>query len=130
MPYVYYNPNPYGKDTEDCVIRAISRLFDLSWDEAFIELTTQAFIDKSVLTVDNIWGNYLMTKGFTMHPLPNTCPRCYTVSRFAADHPYGRFLVKTPGHVIAVVDGYYYDSGDSGREVPIYYWEEGKPNRY
>ena len=65
-----------------------------------------------------------MTRGFTMHPLPNTCPRCYTVSRFAADHPYGKFLVKTPGHVIAVVDGDYYDSRDTGGEVPIYYWRK------
>lgn len=124
MPYVYYNPNPHGKYTEDCVIRAISRLFDLTWDEAFIELSSQAFMDKSVLTVDNIWGNYLMIKGFTMYPLPNTCPRCYSVLRFAEDHPYGKYLVKTPGHVIAVVDGDYYDTSDTGGEVPIYYWRK------
>ena len=73
-----------------------------------------ATIYKAVLTDDNIWGNYLASKGYIMHSLPNTCPNCYSVAQFAEDHPYGKFLVKTPGHVIAVVDGNYYDSGDSG----------------
>lgn len=27
------------------------------------------------------------------------------------------------GHVVCVQDGYYYDSWDSGNEIPIYYWE-------
>lgn len=124
MSYIYYNPNPLNKNTEDCTIRAISKLFNLTWDEAFIELIVQSFIEKSVPTVDNIWGNYLAAKGYTMHPLPNTCPRCYSVAQFAEDHPYGKYMVKTPGHVIAVINGDWYDTGDSGGEVPIYYWKE------
>ena len=27
-------------------------------------------------------------------------------------------------NVIAVIDGDYYDSWDSGNEVPIYYWKQ------
>lgn len=28
MGFIYYNPNPKGKDTGDCVIRALTLLFD------------------------------------------------------------------------------------------------------
>lgn len=130
MPYIHYNPNPLGKNVGDCVVRAISKLFSMTWEDAYIALCMQGYIDKSIMTDDNTWGNYLAAKGYTMHHLPNTCPRCYSVYQFAEDHPYGKYLVKTPGHVIAVVDGNYYDSGDSGGEVPIYYWKEHHNDGY
>lgn len=124
MPFILYNPNPEGKRTPDCVIRAVSRLFDISWDDAYWELSAQGSIDKSPLTVDEVWGNYLYKNGYNMYLLPDTCPRCYSVHQFALDHPVGRYMVKTSGHVIAVVDGDYYDTSDSGMEVPIYYWKK------
>jgi hypothetical protein len=123
MPYVYYNPNPEHKYTIDCVIRAISKLMDTDWDTTSIRLSAQAFMDKSVLVDDKVWGQYLRNNGYRIMPLPNTCPNCYTVRDFANDHPHGRYLLKTYEHVIAVVDGDYYDTGDSGDEVPIYYYE-------
>jgi hypothetical protein len=124
MPYVYYNPNPCHKNTGDCVVRAVSRLLGLTWEEAYVELSIQGYLDKALIVDDNVWGNYLARNGYAMHQLPNTCPRCYSVLRFAEDHPYGKYLVKTPGHVIAVVDGDYYDTSDTGGEVPIYYWRK------
>ena len=115
MPYIYYNPNPENKYTIDCVIRAISKLMDTDWDTTSIRLSAQAD--------DKVWGQYLRNNGYRVMPLPNTCPNCYTVRDFANDHPHGRYLLKTYEHVIAVVDGNYYDTGDSGDEVPIYYYE-------
>lgn len=123
MPYVHYNPNPARKDTIDCVIRAISKLFDMDWDTAYMKIAVQGFADKSMPVDDKVWGNYLRNNGFRVMPLPNTCPNCYTVMEFAHDHPNGRYLVKTYGHVVAVIDGDYYDTFDSGDEVPIYYYE-------
>jgi hypothetical protein len=55
--------------------------------------------------------------------LPNDCPDCYTVEDFCQEHPNGTFVVATHGHVLAVIDGNYYDSWDSGQENPIYYFE-------
>lgn len=130
MSYIYYNPNPLHNFTGDCVVRAITKLLDSDWDTVYFDLSAQGFIHKAILTDDNIWGNYLAMKGYEMYSLPNTCPRCYSVYQFAEDHPYGKYLVKTPGHVIAVVDGDYYDSGDSGGEVPIYYWKEHHNDGY
>ena len=123
MPYIHYNPNPRHLNTNDCTIRAISKLLDLDWDTTFLKIAFYAFSQKSMMVTDKVWGQYLKDNGFKLRPLPNMCPDCYTVREFAEDHPHGRYLVKTYEHVIAVVDGNYYDSGDSGDEIPIYYYE-------
>lgn len=130
MSFIYYNPNPLDKRTSDCVVRAVSRLFEISWDDAYDDLSDQGKIDKAPFTVDDVWGNYLYKRGYMMYLLPNTCPRCLTVRDFCYTHPEGRYMLKTSGHVIAVVDGNYYDSSDSGNEVPIYYWTRSVSNGY
>ena len=46
----------------------------------------------------------------------------YTVRDFCRDNPHGIFILALSGHVLAVIDGNYYDSWDSGEEIPVYYW--------
>lgn len=71
-----------------------------------------------------VWGAYLRSNGFRVYAIPNYCPDCYTVEDFCADNPYGRYILATGEHVVAVEDGDYYDTWDSGDEIPIYYWKE------
>lgn len=73
---------------------------------------------------NHVWGAYLRHRGFRRNIIPNECPDCYSVSDFCKDHPKGNFVLALSGHVVAVVDGNYYDTWDSGDEVPIYYWEK------
>ena len=130
MAYVFYNPNPAGKFTSDCVVRAIAKLMNFDWNTAYLNLSMSAFDTKSIISADEAWGEYLLDNGFKRYIIPDTCPRCYTVAQFANDNPRGRFLLKisgnTSGHVVAVVDGDYYDTWDCGGCVPIYYCERGK----
>ena len=63
-------------------------------------------------------------QGYSRFVIPNTCPYCYTVKQFCKDHPYGKYLLALDGHVVAVIDGDYYDTWDSGNEVPIYFWKK------
>lgn len=123
MSFVFYNPNPLGQDTIDCTVRAISKLMGFTWDKTYMRLALEGFRLKSMPTADRVWGNYLRNNGFTRHMIPDMCPDCYTVAEFAHDHPVGKYLLKTSEHVVAVCGGNYYDSFDSGGEVPIYYWE-------
>lgn len=123
MSYVFYNPNPAGAFTIDCVIRAISKLMDFSWDRAYMRIVAEGYKMKSMPTADDVWGSYLRRNGYRRHVIPDMCPDCYTVAEFAKDHPRGKYLLKTNQHVVAVCDGDYYDTFDSGHEVPIYYWE-------
>lgn len=125
MAYVHYNPNPSNKDTGDCVVRAIAIAEGITWDEAYQELTKKAFEEKDMPSVNPIWANYLESLGYTVYGIPNTCPRCYTVRDFAKDHPYGTYVLGTGSHAIAVIDGNYIDTWDSGNEVPMYFFKKG-----
>lgn len=125
--YIYYQPNPQGKRTEDCVIRALTKALNVDWDTASVYAIVQQIRDADVYTKNYVWGNLLMRNGFVKHHLPDTCPQCYTVKDFAADHPHGLYIVGTGEHAVAVVDGDYYDAWDSGDFVPIvYYVKEGE----
>lgn len=123
-----FNPNPRLKKTEDCTVRAICKLFDLDWDSAYLDLMYKGLQLKDMPDNSYVWGAYLMNRGFERYGIPNTCPLCYTVRQFCEDNPTGRYALATQDHVIAVVDGDYYDTWDSGDEVPLYYWKETKSN--
>ena len=121
--YIEYNPNPEEKKTDDCTIRALSKALNLTWSQAFAQLAAEAYKQKDMMHKNYVWGNVLMNNGFSRHSLPNTCPQCYTIADFAADHPKGTFVVGTGDHVVTIVDGDWWDSWDSGGQVPIvYYW--------
>lgn len=123
MGYIRFNTNPRNNLVGDCVIRSISILTDQTWDDTYLGITSQGYLMKDMPSSNNVWGEYLKQKGFRRTVIPDTCPSCYTVKDFCFDNPSGKFLLATGSHVIAVVNGDYYDTWDSGEEVPIYYWE-------
>lgn len=124
MPYINYNPNPAGKMVGDCTVRALTVLFNDSWENIYADLTMQGAFMYDMPSSDAVWGEYLRVNGFTKHMLPNTCPNCYTINRFVQDFPKGHYLVATGTHVVAVIDGDYYDTANSGNEMIIYYWRK------
>lgn len=126
MGYKYYNPNPLGLSVGDCTIRAISKIIERDWKDTYLGLIVQGYNMYDMPSANRVWGEYLHAHGFVRRTIPNTCPDCYTVRDFCIDNPVGKYILGTGEHVIAVVDGDYYDSWDSGREIPIYYFERQK----
>lgn len=124
MAWVFYNPNPEGKFVGDCTVRAVAKATEQKWEDAYSGMALQGLIMADMPSGNSVWGAYLKTKGFKRHLLPDTCPDCYTVEQFCKDYPTGTYIVALSGHVLTVSNGDYYDSWDSGKETPIFYYRK------
>lgn len=123
--YKKYNPNPRRNEhAGDCVIRAIAKATGKTWETIFVELSLAGFFSGDWGNSNNIWDAYLRDLGFKRAIIPNSCPNCFTVDDFTKEFPNGAFILGTGKHAVAVVDGDYYDTWDSGAEIPIYYYTE------
>lgn len=128
MSWIRHNPNPRRKSVGDCTVRAVSKALGQSWEEAYTGLCMQGFLMCDMPSANHVWGAYLRQRGFVRRMLPDDCPDGCTVSDFAASHPGGTYVLALPGHVVCVADGHWYDTWDSGMEVPLYYWERRQDN--
>lgn len=118
-----YNANPAGKIVGDCVVRAISTALDKSWDEVYAGIALDGYLLGDMPNANHVWGAYLRRNGYRREIVPDSCPDCYTVADFAADHPHGAYILALPQHVVCLRDGDWIDTWDSGDEIPIYYWK-------
>lgn len=121
--YVYYNPNPLGLSVGDCTIRAISCALNISWEQTYDLLVQLGFDMGDMPSSNRVWSELLKINGFKKYQLPDTCPACYTIRDFCYDHPVGIYVVGTGEHVVCIKNGNYFDSWDSGNEIPIYYFQ-------
>ena len=126
--YQHYQPNPRKIQTDDCVIRALTKALDVDWDTASVYAIVQQIRDSDLYVKNYVWGNLLLRNGFTKHHIPDTCPDCFTVEDFAKEHPQGLYILGTGEHAVAVVDGDWYDTFDSGAMIPIVYYEKERRN--
>lgn len=122
--YVRFNPNLINKNAGDCVVRMLTILTDKDWAECYSELAMKGLELGEMPSANVVWMSYLRDLGFTRRIIPDRCPDCYTIRDFARDHQKGCYAVCTGSHVVAVIDGKYYDSWDSGDEIPIFYMEQ------
>lgn len=120
--YRYFNPNPVGNITRDCVVRAIAAALDIDWDAAFDIVAERAKQMGQTMDENAVYGSILRQCGFYRATIPNSCPDCYTARDFCLSHPYGVYVLGFTGHVATVIDGQVWDSFDSSDEIPIYYW--------
>lgn len=127
--FQYYQPNKKDpKDTYgDCAIRAISKVLNLSWIETFDKLVPimreeQCLINGLPLDVKKrIFGSL----GFTYHGVSAAKgTKRPTVDGFAKDHPTGSYILRVAHHLVAVVDGQYHDTWDSGSCCLYGYFEK------
>lgn len=120
--FIHRNPNPNGSYVGDCVIRALSIAMQKPWYDIYVDLCLQGLMMYDMPSSNRVWNEYLKTEGYTRHVIPSDCPGCYTVRDFCGEHFKGTYILGTGTHVIAVINGNYFDTWDSGDESPIYYW--------
>ena len=122
MSYIHKNPNPVKNLVGDCVIRGIALLTNQAWEDVYWDIAEQGGAMYDMPSSNEVWSSYLKSLGYKKRIIPNSCPDCYTIKSFCIDKPLGKYLLATGTHVVAVIDGDYYDTWDSGDEIPIYYF--------
>lgn len=121
--YIQYNPNPVRKDgVGDCAVRAVAKAADLTWEQAYTELSTSGFLMGDVMNSDQVLAAVLRKHGFVRGSVSESCPDCYTVEDFARENPDGTYVIKSDNHVAVIIDGNIFDAWDSTRRVPLWYW--------
>lgn len=133
--FVYYQPNKKDlTDTVgDCQVRALSKALNISWLEAF-DLTIPICRELQTYTIfacDRGKTREAMKRlGFTYTGVSNSRgQKRPTVESFAKAHPIGTFVVKVAHHVVAVVDGKFYDTWDCGQRSLYGYYELNTDNQ-
>ena len=122
MAYVEFQNNPVGRRVGDCAVRAVSKALNMGWEAAYIALVINGLQMGDMPSSNSVIGSVLRQHGFRRKNLPDECPDCFTVADFAEENPEGVFLLGTGEHVVTVIDGNYYDSWDSGKEIPQFVW--------
>ena len=120
----FCNVNPMSLLVGDCVVRAISLATERDWDTVYLGIATKGYEMKDMPSSNAVWGAYLKHEGFRRYVIPNECPDCYTIEDFCMDHPTGTYILATGTHAVCVKDGDHYDTWDSGREVPVFYFKK------
>lgn len=124
--YVEYNPNPVGRSVGDCAVRAVAKALDIDWESAYAMIALNGFLMGDMPSSNSVWGAVLRKNGFYMKAIPSDYPNDYTAEDFAKDHPEGTYVIGFGNHVATIVDGRLFDSWDSSKEIPVYYWTNRK----
>lgn len=120
--WIKYNPNPTGRNVEDCAVRAVAKALGVDWETAYALIVKNGYDMGDMPHSNSVWGAVLRQNGFYRKSIPDTCPDCYTAEEFAKDNPDGVFVLGFGRHTAAVKDGNIYDSWDSSKEIPQYVW--------
>lgn len=124
MAFRYFNNNPEKNIVGDCTVRAIATVTHQSWIRTHKDLCALSAELFDMPSSNHVWSTYLKRKGFKHHLVPNYCPDCYRVIDFCKENPEGEYLLSTGSHVVAVVNGNYLDTWDSGDETVESYWRK------
>ena len=119
-----YNPNPVQRSVGDCAVRAVAAALGVDWEKAYALIAEAGYQMGDMPSSNSVWGAVLRRNGFYRYAIPNTCPDCYTMERFAEDHLEGVYVVGTGNHVATIRDGWLLDAWDSSMEVPVFYWQK------
>lgn len=123
--WIEFNTNPFGLRVGDCVIRAISKALDRSWEDVYIDLCLQGFMMGDLPSSNAVWSSYLKHKGFKRRTA-ECCSDLYSIDDFCKEHPFGVYVIGTGSHAVCVENGNVYDAWDSRQETPVYYFEKGE----
>ena len=112
MKYYFYNANPKGLLTDDCVCRSISVAEGISWDKCHEKLSYLSRKEGMILNDVGFVENYLDSM------YPRVCFNDLTIGEFSKLAPKGHFVATMNGHITAIIDNVIVDTFDcSNRKI-------------
>lgn len=120
MSYVYKNPNPCNRTVGDCAVRAVATALDLTWQDAFLKIVTEAYGQCDMPSSNSVITSVLKAYGFRRMEIKNPCSRFCTIQGFCKEYQKGVYVLFANNHVVTAIDGNYYDIWDSGGETIIF----------
>ena len=129
--WVKTNPNPGRKEVGDSAVRALSFALKKRWVEVYDDLCRIGREEYNMPSSDSVISRYLHENGFEPFLVKESEDNePVTIAVFSWMNPEGTFVIGTGGHVVAVINGDYYDSWDSGSEIPSFFWKiKMEPNK-
>ena len=119
--FEYFQPNTHR--CGDCVIRAVAKALDVSWEEALTILYNTARKINDVPISTNAITETLKIYGFVWKGLRAVKgEERPTVADFAKTHEIGRYVLSVAHHAVCAIGGKYYDVWDCGFKSVYGYW--------
>ena len=113
MSYVKFNNHPKGLETNDCVVRAISKAFDKDYLETRRELNrVKRELGFQSYKETKFIYKYLSEYKRTIIKVEKGNPRLKGYD-FLEKYSKGTYILKMAGHITVVIDGVLYDLWDS-----------------
>ena len=120
MSFIKYNPNPCNNYVGDCVIRAICTAMSKTWQETYIDICICGYMLCDMPSSNKVWKHYLLNNGYEINIPTHEC----TIAEFCREHEKGTYILGTGEHVVAAIDGSYFDTWNSGDEMLLYYFSK------
>jgi len=111
----FYNANPKGLRTSDCVVRALSLATGRTWDTVMYDLNQYAFKMKMIPNEEKLYKKYLKDNGWMICPQPRKLGgKKFTGKDFVRTiGRNGELIVHIGcGHIACVKDGKIWDTWD------------------
>lgn len=115
--YKYYNANPKGLLTDDCVLRSISVAEGISWNDCQRKLSYLS--GKQGLLLNDV----TFVEDYLDRLYPRKCYRDITIGEFSKMCPKGHFVATTKGHITAIIDNVIVDTFDCSDRILYCCWQ-------
>lgn len=115
--YRFYNANPKGLFTDDCVLRSISVAEGITWQQCQEKLSTLSNKEGRIL------NDVLFVEQYLDDRYNRTCYKNITVGEFAKRCPKGHFVATMNGHITAIIDNVIVDTFDCSNRIIKCCWQ-------
>jgi hypothetical protein len=121
--YKNLNLNPKKKKVSDCVIRSFALASGKTWEETLTSLYEIAIQQKTIPNEKETYTKYAEILNFKKCKIELINGHKPTVKSFSELHPKGIYILRCAGHIVAVKNGNYIDTWDSGYKSVYMYWQ-------